>query len=137
MPPVILGCVGLPRSSVLRSSVVALPRLVELAGTASDTPCADAGAAISSHQRLARVYVMIYRPSKNGRCRFVQRNGRLSRPASCSNPIEFLARGTRRWSLRQHVHLGPGSYVIAVDAVDALQHHQLPDRTAMVSARIH
>jgi dienelactone hydrolase len=135
-PQLILGCSGLPQSRVLRSSVVALPRLIELAGTASDTPCAGAGTAISSRQHVAHVSVMIYRSSGNGRCRFVQRNGRLGRPQLCSNPIEFPARGTRRWTLRQRVQLGPGSYVIAVDAVDALQQHQLPSRAAMISALI-
>jgi hypothetical protein len=43
------------------------------------------------------------------------------------------AHGTRHWTLRRRLHLGPGRYVIATDAVDALGQHQLPTSGSVVT----
>jgi hypothetical protein len=120
--PVVHGCSGLP-SARLRSVHISTGR-VALSGTASDTPCPADGATISSRQHVVRVLAIIYRLLPLGRCRFVQANGRLSTPRSCGDPVELLARGTRRWSVRRRVRLPREGFSIQLDAVDALhQHH--------------
>jgi len=82
------------------------------------------------------VYVMIYRPAPHGRCRFLQRNGKLSRLRKCSRPIEFLARGTSRWVLRRRIHIPRGRYLVRADAVDGLHHHQRHSAASVVGVRV-
>jgi hypothetical protein len=107
-----------------------------MSGTAGEHRCAAASAANRRRQRLAHVYVMIYRGAGHGRCRFVKRSGALSRPRSCRRPLEFTARGTARWSLRLRIHLAPGHYVIRSVAVDHLRHRQPWARAARTSITI-
>jgi hypothetical protein len=107
-----------------------------VAGTAAEHRCATAGAANRRRQRLARVYVMVYRAASHGRCRFVTRKGALTRPRSCRRPIEFAARGTARWSLRLRVSLAPGRYVIRSVAVDRLRHRQPRSPASQISITI-
>ncbi len=75
-------------------------------------------------QKLAHVWVMVYQPAAHGRCRFLERSGKLSRPRPCDRPIEFLARGTSKWSLGLLIPVPRGHYLIRSDAVDRLHHHQ-------------
>jgi hypothetical protein len=93
-------------------------------GTAGEAPCLFASIAERRRERVARVYVMVYRPASHGRCRFVRRSGRLTRPRSCRHPIEFRASGTTRWHLRLRIRLAPGSYLVRADAVDGNRRHQ-------------
>jgi hypothetical protein len=128
------GCMAMPYSRIARRRTHASRSVVVVSGTAGEHRCATATAANRRRQRLARVYVMIYRLAAHGRCRFVERSGALSRPRSCHRPVEFAARGTSRWSLRLTITVPRGRYVIRSDAVDQLHHHQL--RTAASSAAI-
>jgi dienelactone hydrolase len=125
------GCVAMPYSRIARRRTHASRHGLIVSGTAGEHRCPTAAAANRRRQRLARVYVMIYRTAARGRCRFVERSGALSRPRSCRRPIEFLTRGTAHWSLRLKIPLARGRYVIRSDAVDRLHHHQL--RTAASS----
>jgi dienelactone hydrolase len=116
------GCLARPYSRIARRRTRASRRGLDVFGTAAEHHCP--GAATANRQRLARVYVMVYRVAAHGRCRFLGRGGTLSRARSCRRPLEFVARGTSRWSLRLRFPLASGRYVIRVDAVDRLHHHQ-------------
>jgi X-Pro dipeptidyl-peptidase-like protein len=118
------GCVAAPYSRIARRRTHGSRRGLRVSGTAGEHRCATASAANRRRQRLARVYVIVYRSAAHGRCRFVERGGALSRPRSCRRPIVFVARGTAHWSLRLRVSLAPGHYVIRSVAVDRLRHRQ-------------
>jgi dienelactone hydrolase len=127
LPPVTAqphGCIAMPSSKITRKRTHASRHGITVAGTASEHRCPSAPAAKRRKQRLAHVYVMIYRAAAHGRCRFVQRNGALSRARSCQRPIEFLARGTTHWSFRLDAPLARGRYTVRSEAVDRLRHHQ-------------
>jgi hypothetical protein len=134
LPPVIIGCSGLPGSTVARGRLIATRALIRVSGSATDTPCASAGRTIASRQRLARVDVAIFRPVGHDRCRFVQPSGRLGRPVLCIEPVTLPARGTRSWTLSRRVRLGPGRYLIASLAFDRLGQRQ--PAPSVVLARI-
>ena len=118
------GCVAQPYSRIARRHTHGSRHGLTVSGTAGERRCATASAASRRRQRLARVYVMIYRTAAHGRCRFVTRSGALTRPRSCRRPVEFVARGTARWSLKLRISLAPGRYVIRSVAVDRLRHRQ-------------
>jgi hypothetical protein len=125
LPPVITGCGGLPGSTVARGRLLATRTLFQVAGTATETPCASDGQTLSSRQHLDRVFVVIFRPVGHDRCQFVQPNGGLGRPVLCTTtPAKLLARGTRAWKLSRRVHLGPGRYLVASLAYDKLGQRQ-------------
>jgi dienelactone hydrolase len=115
------GCLARPYSRIARRRTRASRRGLDVFGTAAEHHCP--GAAAANRPRLARVYVMVYRMTAHGRCRFLGRAGKLSRARSCRRSLEFVARGTARWSLRLCFPLAAGPYVIRVDAVDRLHHH--------------
>jgi dienelactone hydrolase len=130
------GCVAAPSSRIARRLTRGSRHGLKVSGTAAERRCATASAANRRRQRVARVYVMVYRPSAHGRCRFVQRSGVLTRPRSCRHPIEFVARGTARWSLRLRASLARGRYVIRSVAVDRLRHRQPRSSASQVSITI-
>ncbi|MHB8657192.1 MAG: S15 peptidase family protein [Solirubrobacteraceae bacterium] len=117
-------CAAYPTSTLNRRSVRGTRRGLIASGSASETPCAGASPVARRRQHVARVYVSVYRGVGHGRCRFLLRSGALSRPRSCSAPIEFRARGTRRWILRLRERIATGKYQVRSDAVDATGHHQ-------------
>jgi dienelactone hydrolase len=126
-------CVAAPFSRIARRRTHGSRHRLAVSGTAGEHRCATASAANRRRQRLAHVYVMIYRAVGHGRCRFVKRTGALSRPRSCRRPIEFVARGTSRWSLRRRISLAPGRYTIRSVAVDRLRHRQPRSAASQVS----
>jgi dienelactone hydrolase len=128
------GCLAQPYSRIARRRTHGSRHGLMVSGTAGEHRCATASAASRRRQRLARVYVMIYRRAAHGRCRFVKRSGALTRPRSCRRPIEFVARGTAHWSVKLRIRLAPGSYLIRSVAVDRLHHRQ--PRAAASQARI-
>jgi hypothetical protein len=79
---------------------------------------------------------MIYRPASRGRCRFLERSGRFTRPRPCDRPIEFLTRGTSHWSLRLRILVPRGRYLVGADAVDQLRHHQRRTAASVISIRV-
>ena len=124
LAPVIIGCSGLPSSTVARSGLLATRTLIRVSGGATDTPCPSAGRTIASRQRLARVFVVIFRPVGHDRCRFVQVSGSLGRPVLCTKPVMLPARGMRSWTLSRPARLSPGRYLIASLAFDQLGQRQ-------------
>ncbi len=129
------GCVARPSSRIIRRRTHASAGGFVVAGTATEHRCPNAPAARRRLQRLAKVYVMIYQPAAHGRCRFLERSGKLSRLRPCSRPIEFLARGTSHWSLRLRIAAPPGHYLIRADAVDRLHHHQRHSAASVIGIR--
>jgi hypothetical protein len=127
-------CIARPYSRIARRRTRASRHGLAVFGTAGEHRCA--AAATASRQRVARVYVMIYRITAHGRCRFLERGGKLSRPRSCRRPIEFLARGASYWSLRLRFAVAPGSYVIRADPVDRLHHRQLRSSLSLLAITI-
>jgi hypothetical protein len=130
------GCVPQPYSRIARRRTHGSRRGLTVSGTAGEHRCATASAANRRRQRLAHVYVMVYRRAAHGRCRFVLRGGALSRPRSCRRPIEFVATGTARWRLRLRARLAPGRYVIRSVAVDRLHHRQPRSTTSQTTIAI-
>jgi dienelactone hydrolase len=130
------GCVAQPYSRIAHRRTHGSRHGLKVSGTAGEHRCATASATNRRRQRLARVYVMVYRATSHGRCRFVQRSGALTRPRSCSRPIEFVARGTAHWSLTLPLELAPGRYLIRSVAVDRLHHRQPRSAASRTSIRI-
>jgi C-terminal binding-module, SLH-like, of glucodextranase len=74
--------------------------------------------------KVKRVKVAISRAASGGRCRFVNDNGTLSSPRSCSRPIRLLAalhaHGTSAsWRLADVASLTPGRYTVSATAIDS------------------
>jgi|GEM_PF-3082577 len=128
------ACSNLPHSRLDKPATHAYPRLLVASGTAGERPCSGGTAAQRERQRVAHVYVMIYRRLADGRCRFLQRDGRLTAPRSCAEPVEYLAHGTTRWSLHLVIRIPPGTYYVRSDAVDGYGRHQ--PRTAASVKRV-
>ncbi len=118
------GCVVRPYSRIDRRRTHASRSGISVTGTAGERHCATASIAGRRDQKLAKVYVTVYRPAAHGRCRFLEHSGKLSRARPCTHPIEFLARGTNHWSLRLRIPVPRGHYLIRADAVDRLRHHR-------------
>jgi hypothetical protein len=130
------GCAARPFSRISRHRTHASRRGFIVVGTAGERHCAGTAAARRRRERVAKVFVMIYRPASHGRCRFLERSGKLSRPRSCRRPIEFLARGTGRWRLRLRMAVPRGRYVIRSVAVDRLRHRQVRTAASAVTVTV-
>ncbi len=128
------ACSTSPYSKLNKRRVHATRRLLLASGTAGEPACVFASAAEHQREQVTHVYVMIYRPAAAGRCRFVLRSGKLSRPRPCKQPVEYLATGRARWQLHLRVALAPGSYLVRSDAVDGNRRHQA--RTAASVTRV-
>jgi dienelactone hydrolase len=140
-PPVVESarCLARPHSRIARRHVRAGRHRLYVSGTAGPGRCRHASAGARAGARVARVYVVVSRRAANRRCRFLQRNGLLTRARSCSRPVLLRARGTRRWSLRLRFHrhaIPPGRYLIRSIAVAADGRRQRPSRAATASVRI-
>lgn len=98
-----------PRSRAVTSSRTAT-RTHVLRGTAFDTGCTGSS--------VGRVSVSVAL-KKGQRCRFLTRQGRLSRSSSCTRARWLSATGTKSWRLRLPRRLPHGSYQILTRAVDS------------------
>jgi dienelactone hydrolase len=127
-------CVARPFSRINEARTRASRSGIVIRGTAGEHPCAHISRAARHLERVAHVFVMVYRPVGSGRCRFLEASGKLSRPRSCSRPLEFLARGKHRWILRLRFTIPAGRYVVRVDAVDGTSRHQR--RTAASTQKV-
>jgi dienelactone hydrolase len=125
-----------PSSQIATRRVRASARGLRLSGTAAEVSCVDAVGAAARKERVRHVYVMVYRTAAHGRCRFLTARGRLTARRSCARPVEFLARGTGRWSIRRRVRIPRGVYLIRSDAVDGFGHHQRHTSASVVRVRI-
>jgi Carboxypeptidase regulatory-like domain len=93
---------------------------LRLRGRASDKGCPAA----SVTGRVERVEVTISRKAGRHKCRFVARNGRLTKARRCSKPVRLKAKGTTSWSLNTKRRLPRGTYTIQVRAQDAAGNRQ-------------
>ena len=130
------GCVARPYSRIARRRTHGSRHGITVLGTAGEHRCAGASAARRRRQRVAHVYVVIYRRAAHGRCRFLEPGGRLSRPRSCRRGIELKARGTTGWSLRLRITLPTGVYLIRSVAVDRLHRRQAPAAASLARVTI-
>ncbi len=132
-PPPASGCPR-PYSRLNKRATNANPHLLVASGTAGQGACARGGASAQRLAHVTAVYVMIYRLAPHGRCRFLRRNGTFTAARSCSDPVEYRARGTSRWSLRLGMRIPLGTYYVRSDAVDGYGRHQ--PRTAASVKRV-
>jgi hypothetical protein len=122
-----------PRSRINARSARAARagRVLRLRGTASDRGC---GGRVAG--RVKRVSVSVARVTGK-RCRYLQRNGRLTRRAlSCRRPRYIRARGTRSWRFASRRALPAGPYVIRVRATDAVGNVERSGRANRVRVRL-
>ena len=88
-----------------------------LRGTARDLGCAGlrtVTVAIARRQRARRHG----RRRAPARCRWLKKNGRLGRPASCHRPRFVRVRGAAAWRLKLRRRLPRGTYVARGRALD-------------------
>jgi hypothetical protein len=125
------SCSRRPHSKLGRHRTRGYPHLLVASGTAGERHCRGASASERRHERVAHVYVMIYKRASHGHCRFLRRDGTFTRPRSCYRPIEFRASGRTRWHLRLRIRIPPGVYIVRSDAVDGYGRHQRHTRASM------
>jgi hypothetical protein len=104
-------CDARPPTSAFVGRQRATRRGLRLRGRASDVGCAG------GRGRLRRVEVAVARRVGH-RCRFLRRNGRFGRTASCRLPTFLRARGTARWQFTRIRSFSRGRYVAYVRGVD-------------------
>ena len=122
--PAYRACHARPVSRIDKARTRASRHGLTVSGTSSEHRCLNASPAAQKLNHVVKVFVTIYEPVRGGRCRFLLRGGRLTRPLPCSRRIEFLAHGTTRWTLRLRIHIPPGGYLVRSDAVDGFHRHQ-------------
>jgi photosystem II stability/assembly factor-like uncharacterized protein len=124
-----------PKSSITRRSIRLRRRKVSLAGRALGRDCpfrGEVAAAVAG--RVKRVDVSVSRIAKH-RCRYLKRNGRLSRPRSCRR-LRFLrarvtysrSSHTNRWRLKKRARLPRGLYRFKVRSTDRHGVRERPTR---------
>ena len=129
-------CTARPTSKIAKRAARASRHGFFVRGTASERACAGAAAAVRRKERVAHVFVSVYRPYAHGRCRFLLANGRLGRRRSCAKPVQFRARGAGVWSLRRRQGIPRGTYLIRSDAVDGLHRHQRRSGASVLRVRV-
>jgi hypothetical protein len=129
-------CGNRPFSKMNRRRAHGSRRGLSVSGTAGEKPCAHATSNMRRRQRVSRVLITIYHPAAGGRCRFLLRSGRLSRPRSCGRPITYRARGTGHWSLRLRIRIPAGTYLVRSDAVDGYNRHQRHSASSVARIRV-
>jgi hypothetical protein len=129
-------CTARPASRIAKRAARATRHGFFVRGNASERQCSDAAPAVQRREHVAHVFVSVSRAYAHGRCRFLRANGRLTAKRACAKPVRFRARGTGVWSLRRHVHIPRGTYLIRADAVDALRRHQRHSGASVVRVRV-
>jgi hypothetical protein len=116
------ACVATPTSAI--GHAAASHGKLVVRGVASEKQCPHVGASTRRREHVIHVYVTVYRKARAGRCRFLQRNGKLTAARSCKRAIALLARGTSHWTLALRIALPAGTYFARSDAVDGFRRHQ-------------
>jgi poly(3-hydroxybutyrate) depolymerase len=129
-------CTVRPTSKIAKRAVRASRHGFFVRGRASERPCPNAAPALRRKEQVAHIFVSVYRTSGHGRCRFLLPGGGLGAKRSCARPVQFRARGTGVWSLRRHLRIPAGSYLIRADAVDGLHRHQRRSGASVVRVRV-
>ena len=129
-------CSARPTSRINRGSAHASAHRITVAGTAGEHVCAGVSAATHAHNHVVKVLVSIYHPATRGRCRFLLRNGRLTKPLPCGKPIEYPATGTTNWTLTLRFTIAPGIYLVRSDAVDGFRRRQVHSAASVVRVTV-
>ncbi|MGH2895222.1 MAG: CocE/NonD family hydrolase [Solirubrobacteraceae bacterium] len=129
-------CTARPTSRIAKRAVRASRHGFFVRGNASERQCPGAAVAVRRKERVAHVFVSVYRTYAHGRCRFLLRSGRLGAKRSCAKPVQFRARGTGVWSLRRRQRIPRGTYLLRADAVDGLHRHQRHSGASVVRVRV-
>ncbi|MGH2859624.1 MAG: hypothetical protein ACRDMJ_19290, partial [Solirubrobacteraceae bacterium] len=129
-------CTARPYSRIFKRRARISRRRLSVSGSAAERPCANSSRAVRRRERVRHVYVSVDRGIGHGRCRFLARDGHLSRARSCRRPIELRARGTRHWRLRRRIRLARGNYMVRSVAVDGFGRRQRRARTSLVRVRV-
>jgi hypothetical protein len=119
-----LSCTDRTAPVVAIDALAVRRRILAVSGRADDEGCATG---------VSRVEVAIARAARGGRCRFVDRRGKLSAPRPCRRPILLDAAGTTAWQLRVRLPLR-GRYRVTVRAYDLVNNKQRPRRGQVVRA---
>jgi dienelactone hydrolase len=138
-PPFVPGrlCGHRPFSRIAKGKVRASRKGLFVSGSAGEQPCAHATSSMLRRQHVKRVLITIYHPAAGGRCRFLLSSGRLSQPRPCARPVTYRAHGTGSWSLRLHVYISPGTYLVRSDAVDGYNRNQRHSASSVVRIKVH
>ena len=120
-----------PRSSISRRKLRASRRRLRMSGRTIDRVCSTGTSKSAFRGRVARVTVSVWRKS-GSRCRFLAKNGRLSKRRSCRKPIRipvktrFLGHRTDKtaWSFNRRVRIPRGTYTFAARGTDAFGHRE-------------
>lgn len=118
-----------PRSSyAAKHAVTVKDQELTVRGNASDTGCASANL-IPGRGRVAKVEVSVAKLSGN-QCRFLDKDGRLTAPRSCSQRLFRAAHGTRSWSIGYpfSASLPRGQWQVLVRATDAAGNRESPPK---------
>jgi hypothetical protein len=103
-----------PRSTISRRALHKSKRGISARGHSRDRGCAG----------LKRVDVQIAKVVRGKKCRFLKRNGKLTKRRSCRKPLRLHARGKRRWSIHVSGKVPRGRYRLVVQAVDRKKHRE-------------
>jgi hypothetical protein len=87
-------------------------------GRASDKGCRH-------RVKVVRVSVARYK-HEGGKCRFLKRNGKFTKPRGCAKRLQLKAKGTKRWSFTTPVRLPKGKYRITASSVDRAGNREKP-----------
>jgi hypothetical protein len=129
-------CIARPSSRLNKHALRVRRHGLRISGTATERPCRGASPSARRKEHVRAVYVSIFKTLRHGRCRYLQANGRLSRPRSCRRPLELRARGTSHWRLNRRQHVPAGRYTVRSDAVDGFHRHQRQSRASSARARV-
>jgi hypothetical protein len=106
-------------------------RRLRFAGTSRDRGCRGANGIVSAG-KVNRVLVSVARVRGKGRgrnCRFLRKNGRLTRYRNCRRPVLRRAKGTRRWQITLKARRLPaGHYRVVVRGVDRAKNKERPTK---------
>jgi hypothetical protein len=114
-----------PRSTISRRALHKSRRGISARGHSRDRGCAG----------LRRVDVSIAK-LVGKKCRFLTRNGKLTRRRSCRKPLQLRARGLKGWSIHVNGRIAPGRYRLIVRAVDRKGHREGARRANTMRFRV-
>ncbi|MDQ3742100.1 MAG: hypothetical protein M3389_14260 [Actinomycetota bacterium] len=116
-PPAVCADLFAPRTTISRGASILSRRRIALRGRSADRGCTDPGTRNVRAAGVQEVEVSVARFVR-GRCQYLQRNGRLSRPRSCRNVTYITAAGTTTWRFIRSLRLPRGQYKVWVRAAD-------------------
>ncbi|MDX6668853.1 MAG: hypothetical protein QOK04_2233, partial [Solirubrobacteraceae bacterium] len=70
------------------------------------------------------------------KCRFLRKNGKLTRRRNCRKPLRLRARGLRGWSIHVNGRIAPGRYRLIVQAIDRKKHREGARRANTIGFRV-